>query len=179
MQIEEARYFSVLLSCGFRCDFIKWVEENAQKSDADDIVVTLSEIYTDTDCVISELNNFIGNQKPDETLVCSLLRKFISDRYKNGKMTVNDAMDALKSFVQFVGGMMYHAPWDAPSRLCDWYGMVVDGYKDYNTFLDAFHTYLESGAVPDAFEIWNSPVAEEKITLWDKIFSRYKKEDGK
>lgn len=177
MQIEEARYFTVLLACGFRYDFIKWVEENAKKTDADDIVVILSEIYTDTDCVISELERFIGEQKPDEVLVCSLLRGFISDRYKNGKMNVNDAMEALKSFVQFVG-MMYQAPWDAPSRLCDWYGMVVDGYKDYNAFLDAFHTYLEKGEVPDAFEIWNSPASEEKITFWDRLFSRHKKERG-
>lgn len=173
MQIEEAKFFSVLLTCGFRYDFKNWLESNSKKTNCDDIIVTLSEIHTDTDCVISELNRFIGDNKPDDTTVYNMLREFISERYKKGKMSVNDAMEALNSFVRAVG-IMYSPPWNAMSRLCDWYGMVADGYKDYNAFLDAFLVFIENGTVPSALEIWNSPVPEKKISLREKIFNKRK-----
>lgn len=143
LSYEDAYFYKLLLQAGFSTYVNSWIEKNIYTNDSlEGIDLELAINYGDVNKVISCLNSYIGEEKINDKNIYEKILNFISERYKNGEITIEGVVESLYSFV-CITEKFYDDYWYEFYEIGEHYKLIFDGLIDSNVFYLKLEEYLE------------------------------------
>ena len=174
---EDAYYFKILLTSGFRDGYDEWLDGYLEaENPLSDIVLNLSLCGSDINKTISCLHNYCAEQDFDESIVCEKLRIFLKDAYNSNRLNKEETVAYMYRFaVNHCNTVDFNIDsWGSMFYLDDYHSLAEEGIISWESFDFAFLSYLNEGTPLDSDLIW-SKNSRTKPSLFDRIKSIFKK----
>jgi len=150
INVEEAFYYKVLISCGIYdgySDWLNWHLENEEP--LSDIVLELSFCGSDNDKTIRHLHNYCLEYGFDEKNVCEKLRLFLKESYYSNKMSKEEVISNMYLFANNIEETTFELDmniWGDMFYMEYYYSLALE-MENFQEQLDsAFLKYLNDGA---------------------------------
>ena len=155
LSYEDAYYYKLLMQAGFEKEVNEWINIIASTNE------TLEDIYLDLVCslgnindIISCLHNYINDHSINDEEVCNRLRLFIKDKLDKNELLIEEASNAIFSFVMS-SGKWNEKYWSDLYSLNIYYEYYTSDFLSQEEYYVILKDFIETGKKHDFNEFWN------------------------